>query len=39
MNSYQRRLVHHLANQYEHLSTKSYGEGKDRYIEIQYHEN
>lgn len=39
MNSYQRRLVHHLANQYDHLSTKSYGEGRDRYIEIQYQEN
>ena len=36
MNSYERRLVHNLINEYENLETESIGEGKDRHIIIRY---
>lgn len=36
MNSYERRLVHNLINDYDKLSTESIGEGKDRHIVIKY---
>ncbi len=36
MNSYERRLVHSLIGEYEHLTTESIGEGKERHIIIKY---
>ena len=38
MNSYQRRMIHNLSNQFDHITTFSTGEGKDRYITIHYEE-
>lgn len=39
MNSYERRFVHNLINEYPNLTTESSGEGKDRHITIKYKEN
>lgn len=36
MNSYERRLVHNVINEYKNLSTESVGEGKERHIIIKY---
>lgn len=36
MNSYERRLVHNLINEYPNLTTESIGEGKDRHVIIKY---
>lgn len=36
MNSYERRYVHNIINEYEHLKTESIGEGKERHIVIKY---
>lgn len=36
MNSYERRLVHTLIDQYKDLTTESVGEGKDRHVIIKY---
>lgn len=36
MNSYERRLVHSIINEYSNLETESIGEGKDRHIVIKY---
>lgn len=36
MNSYERRLVHSIINEYPSLETESIGEGKDRHIVIKY---
>ena len=36
MNSYERRLVHNLINEYSNLTTESIGEGKDRHVIIKY---
>ena len=36
MNSYERRLVHNIINEYPNLSTESFGEGKDRHVVIKY---
>lgn len=36
MNSYERRLVHSIINEYPNLETESIGEGKDRHIVIKY---
>ena len=36
MNSYERRLVHNIINEYSNLTTESYGEGKDRHVVIKY---
>lgn len=36
MNSYERRVVHNIVNQYENLKTESTGEGKDRHVVIKY---
>ena len=36
MNSYERRFVHNLINNYKNLETESIGEGKDRRITIKY---
>ena len=36
MNSYERRLVHNIINEYPDLSTESFGEGKDRHVVIKY---
>lgn len=38
MNSYERRLVHTLIDEYENLCTESVGEGKDRHVTIKYKE-
>ena len=39
MNSYERRLVHTLIDEYPNLVTESTGEGKDRHVTIKYKEN
>lgn len=39
MNSYERRLVHTLIDEYPNLTTESTGEGKDRHVTIKYVEN
>lgn len=39
MNSYQRRIVHNLANEFDHIKTISSGEGMDRFITIKYQED
>lgn len=39
MNSYERRYIHALINEYDNLSTESVGEGKERHIIIKYKEN
>ena len=39
MNSYERRLVHNIVNEYKELETKSEGEEPNRYINIVYKEN
>lgn len=39
MNSYERRLVHNIINEYKDLETKSEGEEPNRYINIVYKEN
>lgn len=39
MNSYQRRIVHNLANEFSHITTKSDGEGKERHVVIKYKED
>ena len=36
MNSYERRLVHNIINEYSNLTTESFGEGKDRHVVIKY---
>ena len=36
MNSYERRLVHNIINEYSNLTTESFGEGKDRQVVIKY---
>ncbi len=36
MNSYERRLVHTLIDEYKNLTTESIGEGKDRHVIIKY---
>lgn len=36
MNSYERRLVHNIINEYKNLTTESIGEGKDRHVVIKY---
>lgn len=38
MNSYERRYVHNIINEYENLSTQSFGEGKERHVVIKYEE-
>lgn len=39
MNSYKRRLVHSVVNEYDHLTTKSEGTEPRRYVVIQYQED
>lgn len=39
MNSYERRYIHNLVNEYKNLETESVGEGKERHIIIKYVEN
>lgn len=39
MNSYERRYIHNIINEYENLKTESIGEGKERHIVIKYIEN
>lgn len=39
MNSYERRLVHKIIDEYPLLTTESIGEGKDRHVVIKYKEN
>jgi spoIIIJ-associated protein len=39
MNSYERRLVHTLIDEYPNLITESTGEGKERHVTIKYKEN
>ena len=39
MNSYQRRLVHNVANNYYNIETESVGEEPNRYVTIKYVEN
>lgn len=39
MNSYERRLVHKIIDEYPSLTTESVGEGKDRHVVIKYKEN
>ena len=36
MNSYERRLVHNIINEYPNLETESFGDGKDRHVVIRY---
>lgn len=36
MNSYERRLIHNIINEYENLTTESIGEGKERHVVIKY---
>lgn len=36
MNSYERRIVHNIINNYENLETESIGEGKERHVVIKY---
>lgn len=38
MNSYERRLVHKIIDEYDSLTTESIGEGKDRHVVIKYKE-
>lgn len=38
MNSYERRLVHTIVNEYPLLETESVGEGKERHVTIKYKE-
>lgn len=38
MNSYDRRIVHSLISQYDHLETESIGEAPNRYVTIKYKE-
>lgn len=39
MNSYQRRIIHNLATNFDHIITESTGEGKERHITIKYKED
>ena len=39
MNSYQRRLVHNVANNYYNIETESFGEEPNRCVTIKYVEN
>jgi spoIIIJ-associated protein len=39
MNSYERRKIHTLISNMEHLETESVGEGRERHIVIKYKEN
>lgn len=39
MNSYERRIVHNLAQKFNHIVTVSSGEGKERHITIKYRED
>lgn len=39
MNSYERRLVHKIIDEYPNLTTESIGEGKNRHVVIKYNEN
>lgn len=39
MNSYQRRIIHNLANEFSHITTQSDGEGKERHVVIKYKED
>lgn len=39
MNSFERRLVHTIIDEYKNLTTESVGEGKDRHVTIKYKEN
>ena len=39
MNSYERRFVHKLIDEYPNLTTESVGEGKERHVVIKYKEN
>ena len=36
MNSYQRRIVHNVANNYYNIETESIGEEPNRYVTIKY---
>lgn len=36
MNSYERRYIHSIINEYKNLETESVGEGKERHIIIKY---
>ena len=36
MNSYERRMVHNIINEYPNFETESFGEGKDRHVVIRY---
>lgn len=36
MNSYERRLVHNIINEYSNLETESFGDGKERHVVIRY---
>lgn len=39
MNSYERRLIHTIIDEYPELTTESVGEGRERHITIKYKEN
>ncbi len=39
MNSYNRRLIHNLSNEFENIKTKSIGDGLERHIVIYYKED
>ena len=39
MNSYERRYIHNVINEWNNISTESEGEGKDRHIVIRYVED
>ena len=39
MNSYERRYIHNIINEYKNLETESIGEGRERHIVIKYVEN
>ena len=39
MNSYERRYIHNVINEWHNISTESEGEGKDRHIVIRYVED
>ena len=36
MNSYERRYIHSIINEYKNLKTESVGEGQERHIVIKY---
>ena len=39
MNSYQRRIIHNLANKFENIKTYSEGEGQERHVIVNYEED